>query len=67
MAKVGNGETPSATLKGDKLVGNYYVKFDLEYKKQIKEMVQGGMNQEKAAKEAPLMKGGSGHAKKMGS
>jgi arginyl-tRNA synthetase len=54
--KWGNGETPSATLKGDKLVGNYYVKFDLEYKKQIKEMVQGGMNQEKAAKEAPLMK-----------
>ncbi len=54
--KWGDGEEPSATLKGDKLVGNYYVKFDQEYKIQIKELVGNGMSEEEAAKEAPLMK-----------
>ncbi|WP_010250220.1 arginine--tRNA ligase [Myroides injenensis] len=55
--KYGNGETPElAGLKGDKLVGNYYVKFDVEYKGQIKELMAQGMSEEEAKKEAPLIK-----------
>ena len=55
--RFGNGETPESTgLKGDKLVGNYYVKFDKEYKVQIAELVEGGMEKEVAEKEAPLIK-----------
>ena len=55
--RFGNGETPESTgLKGDKLVGNYYVKFDQEYKKQIAELVEGGMEQKLAEKEATLIK-----------
>src|SRR5690606_21607962 len=43
--KFGNGETPESTgLKGDKLVGNYYVKFDQEYKKQFNELVENHNN-----------------------
>jgi arginyl-tRNA synthetase len=54
--KFGNGETPeSAGLKGDKLVGSYYVKFDQEYKKEIAELVSGGMARVDAEKEAPLI------------
>lgn len=53
----GNGETPASSgKKGDHLVGDYYVKFDLEYKKQIAELVAGGMDEETAKREAPLMK-----------
>lgn len=53
----GNGETPESTgLKGDKLVGNYYVKFDQEYKKQISQLMDSGMDEETAKKEAPAMK-----------
>ncbi|WP_299050684.1 arginine--tRNA ligase [uncultured Polaribacter sp.] len=53
--KFGNGETPESTgLKGDKLVGNYYVKFDQEYKKQIAELITSGKTEEEAKKEAPL-------------
>ncbi|MFO7368889.1 MAG: arginine--tRNA ligase [Bacteroidales bacterium] len=52
----GNGETPqSSGKKGDHLVGEYYVKFDLEYKKQVNELVQGGQTKENAEKNAPLM------------
>lgn len=55
--KFGQGETPEGTgTKGDKLVGNYYVKFDQEYKKQISELTANGMPEEQAKKEAPLMK-----------
>ncbi len=55
--KFGKGETPDATeTKGDKFVGNYYVKFDQEYKKEISELLAQGMNEEQAKKEAPLMK-----------
>lgn len=55
--RFGNGETPESTgLKGDKLVGNYYVKFDQEYKKEIAELVEVGMDKELAEKEAPLLK-----------
>lgn len=51
----GNGETPETNrLKGDKLVGNYYVKFDQEYKKQIQELVAEGMSEEEAKKKAPV-------------
>ncbi len=54
--KYGNGETPASTeLKGDKLVGNYYVKFDQEYKKEIGTLVTGGMSEEEAKKQAPLL------------
>ena len=53
----GNGETPeSSGKKGDHLIGDYYVRFDKEYKSQIKELVAGGMDEETAKKEAPLMK-----------
>ena len=52
----GNGETPeSSGIKGDKLVGNYYVKFDQEYKKQVKQLVEDGSTEEEAKKDAPLM------------
>ena len=53
--KFGNGETPESTgLKGDKLVGNYYVKFDQEYKKEIGNLVASGISEEEAKKQAPL-------------
>ena len=52
----GNGETPQkAKIKGDKLVGNYYVKFDQEYKKEVKQLIDEGVSEEEAKKEAPLM------------
>jgi arginyl-tRNA synthetase len=52
----GNGETPESTgLKGDKLVGNYYVKFDQEYKKEVSELVSQGTSEEEAKKTAPLI------------
>lgn len=52
----GNKETPESTnLKGDKLVGNYYVKFDQEYKKEIKRLTAEGMAESEAKKQAPLM------------
>lgn len=54
--KWGNGETPALTnKKGDHLVGDYYVKFDLEYKNEIKQMVSQGLSQEEAEKKAPLI------------
>lgn len=53
--KFGNGETPTTSgLKGDKLVGNYYVKFDQEYKKEIEVLKQEGISEEEAKKQAPL-------------
>jgi len=54
--KFGNGETPETTgIKGDKLVGNYYVKFDKEYKKEIEVLIADGKTEEEAKKEAPLL------------
>ncbi|QQX77097.1 MULTISPECIES: arginine--tRNA ligase [Aequorivita] len=54
--KFGNGETPNSTdLKGDKLVGNYYVKFDKEYKKQIEALKAEGKTEEEAKAQAPLI------------
>ncbi|WP_075343222.1 arginine--tRNA ligase [Tenacibaculum agarivorans] len=53
--RFGNGETPDSTgLKGDKLVGNYYVRFDKEYKKEIGDMVAAGLSAEDAKKQAPI-------------
>jgi len=54
--KFGNGETPiSSGLKGDKLVGNYYVKFDQEYKKEIAKSIANGLSEEEAKKQAPIL------------
>ena len=54
--KYGEGETPESTgVKGDKLVGNYYVKFDQEYKKEISQLMADGKSEEEAKKEAPLL------------
>ena len=54
--KYGNGETPeSSGKKGDHLIGDYYVRFDIEYKKQIAELMAAGMDEETAKREAPLM------------
>ena len=56
-AKFGKGETPESTLlKGDKLIGDYYVRFDQEYKNEISELVATGMDQEEAKKKAPSIK-----------
>ncbi len=52
----GNGETPTLSgLKGDHLVGKYYVEFDREYKKQIQQLVEKGITKEDAEKQAPIM------------
>ena len=52
-----NGETPESTgKKGDHFVGDYYVKFNDEYKKQIEELVVNGKTKDEAEKEAPIMK-----------
>ncbi|GAA4799133.1 arginine--tRNA ligase [Litoribaculum gwangyangense] len=54
--RYGNGETPNGTgLKGDKLVGNYYVKFDQEYKKEIQDLIAEGNAEEEAKKNAPIL------------
>ena len=54
--KFGNGETPETTgLKGDKLVGNYYVEFDKNYKAQISELKEKGLDEETAKKQAPII------------
>ena len=55
--KFGNGETPeSSGKKGDHLIGDYYVRFDKEYKAQIKDLMAGGMDEETAKIDAPLIK-----------
>lgn len=54
--KFGNGETPESTgLKGDKLVGNYYVAFDKVYKEQIAQLMAAGKTEEEAKKQAPII------------
>lgn len=54
--KFGNGETPETSgLKGDKLVGNYYVEFDKNYKSQISELKEKGLDEETAKKQAPII------------
>ena len=52
--KFGNGQTPESTgLKGDKLVGNFYVEFDKQYKKEISELIAQGKTEDEAKKVAP--------------
>ncbi|CAN1569742.1 ArgS Arginyl-tRNA synthetase [Flavobacteriaceae bacterium] len=54
--KFGNGETPESTgLKGDKLVGNYYVAFDKAYKAEITELMNAGKTEDEAKKQAPII------------
>jgi len=54
--RFGNNETPESTgLKGDKLVGNYYVAFDKAYKKEIAELIAKGKTEEEAKKQAPIL------------
>ena len=53
--KFGNGEKPTNDLKGDKLVGKYYVRFDQEYKKEIKTLLAQDKTQVQAEKNAPLL------------
>ena len=54
--KFGAGETPDSTsIKGDKLVGKYYVLFDKEYKNQIKSLIENGSSEEDAKKNAPIL------------
>lgn len=54
--KFGNGETPeSSNLKGDKLVGKYYVEFDKAYKGEINQLIETGKTEEEAKKQAPII------------
>jgi len=54
--RFGNGETPeSSGIKGDHLVGKYYVAFDKAYKAEIAELVEGGMAKDDAEKQAPIL------------
>ena len=54
--RYGDGKTPeSSGLKGDKLVGNYYVEFDKAYKAEISELITQGQSEEEAKKNAPIL------------
>lgn len=54
--KFGNGQTPeTAGLKGDKLVGNFYVAFDKQYKSEINALISEGKTEEEAKKQAPII------------
>ena len=54
--RFGNGETPqSSGLKGDKLVGKYYVEFDKAYKAEINQLMETGKTEEEAKKQAPII------------
>ncbi len=54
--RYGNGETPrSSGMKGDHLVGKYYVEFDKHYKAEIKELTAAGSSEEEAKKNAPII------------
>ncbi|WP_394773347.1 arginine--tRNA ligase [Flavobacterium sp.] len=54
--KFGNGETPqNSNLKGDKLVGKYYVEFDKVYKAEISQLIESGKTEEEAKKQAPVI------------
>ena len=54
--RLGNGETPeSSGMKGDKLIGKYYVLFDRMYKEEIRVLMEKGLSEEAAAQQSPLM------------
>ena len=51
----GDDETPSSTnIKGDKFVGDYYIKFDEIYKKEVEELIKGGAAEDEAKQNAPI-------------
>lgn len=55
--KFGRGETPASSgLKGDKLVGKYYVAFDKAFKSEVSELMATGLSEDQAKKDAPIMK-----------
>ena len=55
--KFGNNETPASTgMKGDHLVGKYYVLFDKKFREQVEDLIKNGMSREEAEKKAPLQK-----------
>ena len=55
--RFGKGETPeSSGKKGDHLIGDYYVRFDQEYRKEVKALMESGLSEDDAKREAPLMK-----------
>ena len=52
----GNGETPeSSSLKGDKLVGKYYVKYDQVYQEQVQDLIKQGKSEDDAKQQAPIL------------
>ena len=52
----GNDETPASTnLKGDKFVGDYYIKFEQVYKKEVEELIKGKTSEEEAKQNAPIL------------
>lgn len=54
--RFGNGETPeSSGMKGDHLVGKYYVEFDKHYKEEVSQLMEQGLDEEAAKKQSPLM------------
>lgn len=54
--RFGNGETPETSgMKGDHLVGKYYVEFDKHYKEEVKALMEQGIEEEEAKKQSPLM------------
>ncbi|CAN1559408.1 ArgS Arginyl-tRNA synthetase [Flavobacteriaceae bacterium] len=54
--KFGNGQTPgNSGLKGDKLVGNFYVAFDKAYKEEIAQLINEGKSEDEAKKQAPII------------
>ncbi len=54
--RYGNGETPETSgMKGDHLVGKYYVEFDKHYKEEVKKLMESGVEEEQAKRDAPLM------------
>lgn len=55
--KYGNGETPASSgMKGDHLVGKYYVEFDKHYRAEVKELMAAGQSEDEAKRNAPLMR-----------
>ncbi|MBS1763539.1 MAG: arginine--tRNA ligase [Bacteroidetes bacterium] len=55
--KFGNGETPASSgMKGDHLVGKYYVEFDKHYKEEVAQLIADGLTKEEAEKQSPIMK-----------
>ena len=55
--RYGEGETPASSgMKGDHLVGKYYVEFDKHFKAEVAELVAGGMSEEEAKKQAPILR-----------